>query len=141
MGYFENLDKAALNLKTDGEIRYVNGGYTLVPWMESTDDELYKNCLEELLELDWKHYKLYLVGGLLQGWRTTDIDICITGTVDSETISDNSTRIWEFAKADCKAHEGAPRWHGQWKSDGLFWMCEKFEAKDRNYTKAPLALN
>ena len=62
--------------------------------------------------------------------------------VDSlETISDNSTRIWEFAKADCKAHEGAPRWHGQWKSDGLFWMCEKFEAKDRNYTKAPLALN
>ena len=41
--------------------------------------------------------------------------------VDSlETISDNSTRIWEFAKADCKAHEGAQRWHGQWKSDGLF---------------------
>ena len=31
MGYFENLDKAALNLKTDGEIRYVDGGYTLVP--------------------------------------------------------------------------------------------------------------
>ena len=84
MGYFENLDKAALNLKTDGEIRYVNGGYTLVPWMESTDDELYKNCLEELLELDWKHYKLYLVGGLLQGWKTTDIDICITGTVDND---------------------------------------------------------
>ena len=164
MGYFENLDKTALNLKTDGEIRYVDGGYTLVPWMESTDDEIYKNCLKELLELDWKHYKLYLVGGLLQGWKTTDIDICITGAVDNdlpdlmkqaaklgpfdlyyvdslETISDNSTRIWEFAKADCKAHEGAPRWHGQWKSDGLFWMCEKFEAKDRTYTEAPLALN
>ena len=40
-----------LNLKTDGEIRYVNGGYTLVPWMESTDDDLYKGCLEDLLKL------------------------------------------------------------------------------------------
>ena len=46
MGYFENLNKKALNLKTDGEIRYIDGGYTLVPWMESTDDEIYKNCLK-----------------------------------------------------------------------------------------------
>ena len=164
MGYFENLNIKNLNLKTDGEIRYVNGGYTLVPWMESTDDNLYKSCLEDLLKLDWKDYKLYLVGGLLQGWKTTDIDICITGTINSDLpdimkkaselgpfdlyyvkslneIKDNSSRIWEFAKHDCKAHEGAPRWHGQWKSDGLFWMCEKFDPKGREYTKEPLKLN
>ena len=125
MGYFENLNIKDLNLKTDGEIRYVNGGYTLVPWMESTDDDLYKGCLEDLLKLDWKDYKLYLVGGLLQGWKTTDIDICITGTVNSDLpdlmkeasklgpfdlyyvksldeIKDNSSRVWEFAKYDCK---------------------------------------
>lgn len=164
MGYFENIDKSDLNLLTDGKVRYVNGGFTLIPWMEGVDDEIYKGCLADLLNLDWKHYKLYLVGGLLEGWKTTDIDICITGNIDSdlpnlmkeaeklgpfdlyyvdslETISDNSTRIWEFAKADCRAHKTAPRWHGQWKSDGMFWMCEKFDDKGRTYTKEPLALN
>ena len=164
MGYFENLNIKDLNLRTDGEIRYVNGGYTLVPWMESTDDNLYKNCLEDLLKLDWKDYKLYLVGGLLQGWKTTDIDICITGTITNDLpdlmkeasklgpfdlyyvkslneIKDNSSRVWEFAKHDCKAHEGAPRWHGQWKPDGMFWMCEKFNDKGRTYSKEPLLLN
>ena len=164
MGYFEDIDKNNLNLLTDGEVRYVNGGFTLVPWMESTDDEIYKGCLADLLNLDWKHYKLYLVGGLLEGWKTTDIDICITGNIDSDLpnlmkeasklgpfdlyyvksldeIKDNSSRVWEFAKHDCKAHEGAPRWHGQWKTDGLFWMCEKFDDKGRTYTKEPLALN
>lgn len=164
MGYFENLNIKDLNLKTDGEIRYVNGGCTLVPWMESTDDNLYKGCLEDLLKLDWKDYKLYLVGGLLQGWKTTDIDICITGTINNDLpdlmkeasklgpfdlyyvksldeIKDNSSRVWEFAKHDCKPHEGAPRWHGQWKSDGMFWMCEKFDDKDRTYSKEPLLLN
>ena len=50
MGYFENLNTKNLNLKTDGELRYVNGGCTLVPWMESTDNDLYKGCLEELLK-------------------------------------------------------------------------------------------
>jgi len=164
MGYFENIDIKDLNLKTDGETRYVNGGYTFIPWMESTDDNLYKGCLEDLLKLDWDGYELYLVGGLLQGWKTTDIDICITGTIGDDLIplmeeaaklgpfdlyyvkslneiKDNSSRIWEFAKHDCKAHEGAPRWHGQWKSDGLFWMCEKFDPKGRQYTKEPLKLN
>lgn len=164
MGYFENINKSDLNLLTDGEVRYVNGGFTLVPWMESTDDEIYKGCLEDLLKLDWKDYKLYLVGGLLQGWKTTDIDICITGTITSDLpdlmkeasklgpfdlyyvksldeIKDNSSRIWEFAKHDCKAHKGAQRWHGQWKADGMFWMTEKFDPKGRTYNKEPLALN
>ena len=164
MGYFENIDKSDLNLLTDGEVRYVNGGCTLVPWMESTDDSLYKGCLEDLLKLDWKDYKLYLVGGLLQGWKTTDIDICITGTITNDLpdlmkeasklgpfdlyyvksldeIKDNSSRVWEFAKHDCRAHKGAPRWHGQWKTDGLFWMCEKFDDKGRDYSKEPLLLN
>ena len=30
------------------------------------------------------HYNLYLVGGILQGWKTTDIDICITGKKTKE---------------------------------------------------------
>ena len=29
----------------------------------------------------------------------------------------------------------------QWKSDGLFWMTEKFDPKGRTYDKEPLALN
>ena len=82
MGYWENLNTDNLNLKTDGEIKYVNGALQLVPWMEGVDDNLYQGCIDDLLKMDWVHYKLYLVGGLLQGWKTTDIDICITGEVD-----------------------------------------------------------
>ena len=33
------------------------------------------------------------------------------------------------------------RLHGQWKTDGLFWMSERFDAKGRTYTKDPLPLN
>jgi len=164
MGYFENLNTASLNLKTDGEVRYVNGGYTLIPWMESLDDDLYQGCIDDLLKMNWAHYKLYLVGGILQGWKTTDIDICITGEIDEnlpvlmkeasklgpfdlyyvkslDEIKDNSSRVWEFAKPDCKPHEGVARWHGQWKADGMFWMTEKFDSKGRTYDKEPLALN
>jgi hypothetical protein len=164
MGYWENLNTDNLNLKTDGEIKYVNGALQLVPWMEGVDDNLYQGCIDDLLKMDWVHYKLYLVGGLLQGWKTTDIDICITGEVDEnlpvlmkaamelgpfdmyyvkslDDIKGTGNRIWEFAKPDCKSHEGAARWHGQWKADGMFWMTEKFDPKGRTYDKEPLALN
>lgn len=163
MGYFEELNIDNYNIHSDGELKYING-LVFVPWMQGTDDPIYQGCLADLLELDWTGYQLYLVGGILQGWKTTDIDICITGTIQSnlpdlmkqaeklgpfdifyvkslEEISDQTSRVWEFAKADCRPNPEAPRLHGQWKSDGLFWMCEKFEDKGRNYNKEPLALN
>jgi len=86
MGYFEQIDTSKLNWKTDGEIRRVNGGLTLVPHINGTDDDLYKAIIDEVLALDWKHYKLYLVGGVLEGWQTHDIDICVTGEIDDDLI-------------------------------------------------------
>ena len=51
MGYFEDIDKNDLNLLTDGKVRYVNGGFTLVPWMESTDDEIYKKMFRRFIKI------------------------------------------------------------------------------------------
>ena len=164
MGYWENLNTDELNIKTDGKVRYVNGGLELVPWIEGTDDPIYTGCLSDLLELDWTGYQLYLVGGVLEGWKTTDIDICITGTVQNNLpslmeqaeklgpfdlyyvksladIRGTGNRIWEFAKHKDKKGSKTQRWHGQWKSDGLFWMCEKFPDKGRTYDAQPLLLN
>jgi len=164
MGYFENLNLDGYNIQSDGKVRYMNGGLSFVPWMIGTDDPIYQGCLADLLELDWTGYQLYLVGGLLHGWKTTDIDICITGAVQDnlpelmeqaeklgpfdlyyvkslEDIRGTGNRIWEFAKYKDRRSPKSERWHGQWKSDGLFWMCEKFPNKDRNYNKEPLALN
>ena len=164
MGYWEKLNTDDLHLKEDGQIRYVNGGLELVPWITGITDDIYKGCIEDLLKLDWSGYKLYLVGGVLQGWQTTDIDICITGTIGDDLpilmeeatklgpfdlyyvksldeIKDNTTRIWEFAKHSDRKHAKATRWNGQWKQDGLFWMTEKFDAKGRTYDKEPLMLN
>ena len=80
MGYFEELNIDNYNIHSDGELKYIDG-VVFVPWMQGTDDPIYQGCLADLLTLDWTGYKLYLVGGILQGWKTTDIDICITGTV------------------------------------------------------------
>jgi len=164
MGYFENLNIDNYNLDTDGEVRYIDGAIRFVPWMQGTNDPIYQGCLADLLALDWTGYQLYLVGGLLEGWKTTDIDICITGDIGDnlstlmedatklgpfdiyyvkslDEIRGNANRIWEFAKHIDRRGARAPRWHGQWKSDGLFWMCEKFPDKGRTYDAQPLLLN
>ena len=164
MGYFEDLNLDGYNIQNDGKVRYINGGLSFVPWMTGTDDPIYQGCLTDLLELDWTGYQLYLVGGLLEGWQTTDIDICITGTIQDNLpglmkqaeelgpfdiyyvksladIRGTGNRIWEFAKHSDRRSPKSERWHGQWKSDGLFWMCEKFEDKGRTYDAQPLLLN
>lgn len=74
------------NIHTDGEIKYVNGGMEFVPWMEGVEDDLYKEYLAKILALDWGDYKLYLVGGILEGWKTTDIDLCVTGTIGDDLL-------------------------------------------------------
>jgi len=163
MGYFEELNIDNYNIHSDGELKYIDG-LVFVPWMQGTDDPIYQGCLADLLALDWTGYQLYLVGGILQGWKTTDIDICITGEVQDnlpdlmkqaeklgpfdifyvkslEDIRGTGNRIWEFAKHSDRRSPKSQRWHGQWKSDGLFWMCEKFPDKDRHYNREPLALN
>tara|TARA_R110000822_G_scaffold272022_1_gene394573 strand:+ start:97 stop:519 length:423 start_codon:yes stop_codon:yes gene_type:complete len=45
------------------------------------DDPVAKKSIKDLLSLNWGHYNLYIVGGLLQGWKTNDIDIVVTGPI------------------------------------------------------------
>ena len=121
--------------------------------------------IKELLKLDWLHYKLYLVGGILEGWQTTDIDICVTGKRQPELvdllnksreigpidmywvkslkeIEGNGSRVWKFAKSHDRYSKNGSPWVGKWKKDGLYHMTHKFEIKEnRKYTKKPLLIN
>ena len=47
--------------------------------IKGINDIIAKNSIKELLNLNWGHYNLYIVGGLIQGWETNDIDIVVTG--------------------------------------------------------------
>ena len=90
------------------------------------------------------HHKLYIVGGILEGWPTTDIDICVTGKIVDQTRDlmlkarelgpldmywvknydkifkgkDNGVKVWKFAKAHDRWSETSPQWNGKWNKDG-----------------------
>ena len=49
--------------------------------MKGIEDPIAKKQIKKLLNLDWGHYNLYLVGGLIQGWETKDIDVAVTGPI------------------------------------------------------------
>ena len=153
------------NIEKDGVIRNLDGNFMFIPYMKGINDVVYNKFLEELLKLDWLHYKLYLVGGILEGWNTTDIDICITGKRDKqlpelmnkarklgpfdmywvkslEKIKGNGSRVWKFAKSHDRWGPKADQWSGTWKKDGLFHMSDKFTIKNnREYKKEPLLIN
>jgi len=49
--------------------------------MKGIEDPIAKKQVKKLLNLNWGHYNLYLVGGLIQGWETKDIDVAVTGPI------------------------------------------------------------
>ena len=160
--YFNEED---YNLETDGEVKDVNGSAMFVPFMHGLDDKLLKIYIKELLSLDWLHYKLYLVGGIIEGWKTTDIDVCVTGKRTKELpglldkarsigpldmywvkslkkIKGNGSRVWKFAKSHDRYNSHTRPWIGKWKKDGLYHMAYKFPIKEnREYKKEPLLIN
>lgn len=160
--YFNEED---YNLETDGEVKNVNGSAMFVPFMHGLDDKLLKIYIKELLSFDWLHYKLYLVGGIIEGWKTTDIDVCVTGKRTKELpglldkarsigpldmywvkslkkIKGNGSRVWKFAKSHDRYNSHAQPWIGKWKKDGLYHMAYKFPIKEnREYKKEPLLIN
>lgn len=153
------------NTITDGAVKNINGSGMFIPYMYGVEDPIYKKYIKELLKLDWLHYKLYLVGGILEGWKTTDIDICVTGKRTLELpkllnkaralgpldmywvkslkhIKGNGSRVWKFAKSHDRWCNTCQQWSGKWKADGLFHMSMKFPIKEnRTYTKEPLLIN
>jgi|TARA_B110000967_G_scaffold64259_1_gene66204 hypothetical protein len=153
------------NLETDGAVKNVNGSFIFIPYLKGVNDLIYKSYIKELLKFDWKHYKLYLVGGILEGWKTTDIDICVIGKRTKELsdllnksrelgpldmfwvkslkdVKGNGSRIWKFAKSHDRWSNTQSQWNGKWKKDGLFHMSKKFPIKEgREYKKEPLLLN
>ena len=156
------------NHETDGDIKNVNGGFMFIPYMYGLEDHIYKKYIKELLKLDWLHHKLYIVGGILEGWPTTDIDICVTGKADHKTRKlmlqaramgpfdmywvkkydkifkgkDNGVEVWKFAKAHDGSDEIQNQWNGKWKKDGMFHMSGLFKVKEnRKYTKNAKLIN
>jgi len=137
------------NHEKDGQIKNVNGGFMFVPYMYGLNDDIYKKYIKELLSLNWLHHKLHVVGGIIEGWPTTDIDICVTGKVVDQTRSlmlkareIGPLEVWKFAKAHDRWTEDGAQWNGQWKKDGLFHMTGLFKIKNnRKYTKNALLIN
>jgi len=150
------------NHETDGRVKGPHGVF--IPYMQGIDDPIYKRYVEEILKLDWLHYDLYLVGGILNGWKTTDIDICVTGKRTKELVAlldicrelgpldmfwvksldkikGDGSRIWKFAKSYDRLSSNFKPWNGKWKKDGLYHMQLKFNAKNREYKKEPLLIN
>jgi len=156
------------NHEKDGKVKNVNGGFMFVPYMYGLEDPIYKKYIKELLKLNWLHHKLYIVGGILEGWPTTDIDICVTGKVVDQTRDlmlkareigpldmywvkkydkifkgkDNGIKVWKFAKAHDRWTINGNQWNGKWKKDGLFHMSGLFTVKEnRKYTKDAKLIN
>tara|TARA_E500000318_G_C3443939_1_gene166140 strand:- start:93 stop:506 length:414 start_codon:yes stop_codon:yes gene_type:complete len=121
--------------------------------------------LKKLLKLDWQNYKLYLVGGALEGWPTKDIDICIIGPLNEKKIfkliekaralgpfdlyyvtskknikgNNNKKTKVRFAKSYDRCCARAAQRPGKW-INGLFWQELVFPTeknKHREYTKKP----
>ena len=156
------------NTLTDGRVKNVNGSGMFIPYMHGLNDPIYKSYIKELLKLDWLHHKLYIVGGILEGWPTTDIDICVTGKAVEQTRDlmlaaramgpldmywvktydkifkgkDNGIKVWKFAKAHDRWSANGKQWNGKWKKDGLFHMSGLFTVKEnKKYTKDALLIN
>ena len=156
------------NHEKDGQIKNVNGGFMFVPYMYGLNDDIYKKYIKELLSLNWLHHKLHVVGGIIEGWPTTDIDICVTGKVVDQTRSlmlkareigpldmywvktydkifkgkDNGIKVWKFAKAHDRWTKNGRQWSGKWKKNGLFHMSGLFQPKEnRKYTKDAKLIN
>ncbi len=69
-----------------GEWMRIDNKFFFIKYMKGTNDKNYKRYIKKLLNLDWKHYKLYLIGGILEGWETIDIDIIIIGEKDKYLV-------------------------------------------------------
>ena len=44
------------------------------------NDKYTQELISKIKKLNWKGYKLYLVGGIVENkWEAKDIDICVSG--------------------------------------------------------------
>lgn len=134
--------------------------------MKGLQDLDFKNYLDKLKSMDWLHYKMYIVGGILEGWETKDIDICVKGNrtptlpgllnkarslgpFDMYWVKnliktdEGGYSIYEFAKSYDRGFPRALQRKGYW-DQGLFW--QKFEKplhigkSNKVYTKEPLLI-
>ena len=72
--------------KEQGEYLRIDNKFKFIKYMKGINDKNYKRYIKKILKLDWKHYKLYLVGGILEGWETIDIDIIVIGKKDKYLV-------------------------------------------------------
>ena len=132
-------------------------------YLKEDDIESY---IKKLKLINWKGLKLWLVGGVLEGWETRDIDICLTGDRIDSIVFDGMQKAREigpfdmyypekvytpsqmpfvtrFAKSYDRGHKNARQRPGEWV-DGLFWQKLRFpmdKHKKRKYTKEPLLIH
>lgn len=113
-------------------------------------DEEYKGYIDLIMDLDWKDYDAYLVGGITGDWDTPDIDLIIVGgTYSPEVIrellertmimgpfdicysQDERVATWKYGDPKIKVQfcrtysktnaRAYARFGGVWQ-DGLYWL-------------------
>ena len=131
-------------------------------------DSVVIGLIKKLKDINWKGFKLYVVGGILEGWETKDIDICIQGEINTKQLFSSMEAARKlgpfdlyyvtvlksmytgpysvrFAKSyDRLGPKATPR-NGEWV-DGLFWQELHFPRQKhidagRIYTKPPLLIH
>ena len=125
--------------------------------------------IKKLKKLNTYGFKLWLVGGALEGWETKDVDICIGGSARNsdvfefmekaremgpvdlfyiknelpDVLTGHGKKILKFAKSRDRGHPKAVQRKGKW-IDGLFWMEEEFPKNKkivRFYSKKALLIH
>lgn len=130
--------------------------------MTGIKDPNFVKYINKIKKINWLHYKLYIVGGILEGWETQDIDICVTGKITKELplllneakflgpfdmywvdklikTNDGGFRIYKFAKSYDRGHPKNNQRKGKWKNN-LFWQEFKNAKKNKIYKKNPLLI-
>ena len=135
--------------------------------MKGLTDPTVIKLINKLKDINWDGFKLYLVGGILEGWETKDIDICLLGPSNNlllfksmeearkigpfdffyvkelKSLKDGPYSIC-FGKSYDRGHPLAKKRPGKW-IDGLFWQTLDFPIKkavynNRTYNKPPLLI-
>ena len=146
-----------------GKIVCINQKWEYHDYIISVNDVKFKKHLKDLLSLDWKHYKLYLVGGVLENRPTIDIDIFVIGKRDKNLIPllnkarslgpfdlsyqasykdilnrKNNVRAKSYDRLN---KHGKPFPNGEWIDD-LYWItCNFYKLKNKTKFKKPVLLN
>jgi tRNA nucleotidyltransferase/poly(A) polymerase len=128
--------------------------------------EYTQKLINKVKKINWKGYKLYLVGGIIENkWDSKDIDFIVVGNKVLPHLKKSLTKAILKVHSSYQSIHGMlsledrkfavsmerykmasgvhRRFRGKWEKDGLFWVSPTYlnETKQkRNYTEEPMLI-